>query len=94
MGTRMVASGHVITAREMATSPADPFKYGRTIRYLALHQYGDEYDDWSCWPSALVEICPIGRDMARTFVKHKKLIYDAIGDFYFPGMEQSEKRSS
>ena len=37
VGSRMVASGHVIAAREMATGSTDPFKYGRAIRYLAMH---------------------------------------------------------
>ena len=45
LGTRMVASGHVLTARESAGTRADPFKFGRAIHYLALHEYGDEYDD-------------------------------------------------
>ena len=71
VGSRMVASGHVIAAREMANGATDPFKYGRAIQYLAMHEYGDEYDDWSSWPTALAAMCPVGRDMAHQFIQHK-----------------------
>ena len=33
-GSRMVASGHILAAREMAGTNADPFKFGRAMRYL------------------------------------------------------------
>ena len=92
VGSRMVASGHVIAAREMATGSTDPFKYGRAIRYLAMHEYGDEYDDGSSWPTAMAAMCPVGRDMALQFVQHKRVIYDTVGDFYFPNVSQEEKQ--
>ena len=92
IGSRMVASGHVIAAREMSTGSTDPFKYGRAIRYLAMHEYGDEYDDWSSWPTAMAAMCPVGRDMALQFVQHKRSIYDTVGDFYFPNVSPAEKQ--
>ena len=91
LGTRMVASGHVLTARESAGTRADPFKFGRAIRYLALHEYGDEYDDSSCYPTSLAAICPLGRDLAQRFIANKRAIYSAVGDFYFPNIDADTK---
>ena len=92
LGSRMVASGHVLAARETAQGGTDPFKYGRAIRYLALQEYGDEFDDWSCWPTALAATCPVGRELSEVFVRHKRVIYDAVGDFYFPNLTAAEKQ--
>ena len=87
----MVASEHVLAARETAGTRAHPFKFGRTIRYMALHEYGEEqYDDISCYPTSLAAMCPVGRDLAQRFIA----IYSAVGDFYFPNVDAVQKHNA
>ena len=45
IGDRLIASGHTRGSREYAEGTADPFKYGRQIRYITSHRFGSEYDD-------------------------------------------------
>ena len=38
-------------------------------------------------------ICPVGLEMAECFIKHKRAIYHAVGDFYFPGLDDAAKET-
>ena len=74
-GDRLIASGHTRGSREYAEGSADPFKYGRQIRYITSHRFGSEYDDTGCYPTGLGAICPIAQELCATFVENRKEIF-------------------
>ena len=90
IGDRLIASGHTRGSREYAEGMADPFKYGRQIRYITSHRFGSEYDDTGCYPTGLGAICPIAKEICSTFIENRKEILGKIGDFYFPNITDTE----
>ena len=90
IGDRLLASGHTRGSREYAEGTADPFKYGRQIRYITSHRFGSEYDDTGCYPTGLGAICPIAKELCSTFIENRKEILEKIGDFYFPNITDTE----
>ena len=84
LGYRLVASGHILTAREMAIQ-LDPFKgWGSMVRQEALSRFGAEMDCRACYPNASSHLIPVHRDVTSRFVTHKDVILHTIGGIWFP----------
>ena len=82
LAERLVASGHITTCREYAIG-TDPFKkWGRVIRGVALGKFGDEMDDEASFPTAGAHLIPVGRDISRTYLRHKEAILAQLAEVY------------
>ena len=91
IGQRLKAPGHTLGTREYAEG-TDPFKSGSEVRYLALQQYGVEFDDSGCYPTALCALCPLAQDMCTRFINNRKETLDKVGSFYFPNITDDKTR--
>ena len=81
---RLIASGHIIMAREFAKG-ADAFKgYGRLVRWEALSRFGRDCDDVACFPNAAVHLIHIHQANALRYVQHKDTILSALARQWWP----------
>ena len=82
VGAQLVAAGYVGFSREYAEG-VDPFKLPGAARRAALGRLGLDFDDKAAYPTAAAAVMLAGREVAQTFIRHRKFILEEHGRHFF-----------
>ena len=85
LATQYIAAGHISESREYSSEKtADPFHLPRTLRRIALHEVGHDFDDKAVFPRAKCALATPCSAALDRFLTHRESIMTQMGDFYLP----------